>query len=725
MTTLIALKTEAALLSALDAEDALAEMERSTCLASDVISVGRSILALVDSALRALPARLAEAIADEQEESKVGYLLADALHDELGSIGEAAERATTQLPDFGKRFRRGARPRDLLTVSQWADRYRWLSSGTNAPGPWRTSLTPYLRDIMDDLSEHSPVARVVVKKGSGTGGTEGIIYNWIGYVMHHLGNKDMLCVVSTIDMRDRSFNPRLGKMLRETPVLNDILVRSMASRSARGSASILEYSPLARLIKAGANSADSLSSDHIPYVMLDEVDRYPWDVGGEGDPITLIANRTRNFTRAKMLLVSTPTNEHQSRIDLEYEASDGRRLYVPCPHCGHYQALERERFMWRVANQEESGPKVVDSAWFVCEKCGDEIRERDKPDFLELHRWVADRPWVKRCRGYLLPSCYTPIGLGLSWIQLAERLENSSEADSARKAVLNTDWAEVYKADKESVDDHALMARREDYTLDALLVSGRIDAVTAWADVQKDRLEVTIVAWAEDDEAWIVNHIILAGPTIEQEVWDQYDAVLDECRVDFAGVDAGYNTKMAREFCDGKKWCTPTKGMPGFGRPITQDKIAITQRLRRTNKAGRPVEPIGVDQAKRTLFERLSIPSPGPGYLHFPRLSTADREYFEQIAAEELERRRIGGRVEYRWVLRRTRNEALDCLVGNLAIRQLARTLGTRAARRVGRVDAMRGGEAKPPMENTDVGEHGNQSVRRSSSGITLDGWRR
>ena len=48
---------------------------------------------------------------------------------------------------------RGRRPlpprrqtRDLITVSQWADRHRELRSGTNAPGPWHNALTPYLVD---------------------------------------------------------------------------------------------------------------------------------------------------------------------------------------------------------------------------------------------------------------------------------------------------------------------------------------------------------------------------------------------------------------------------------------------------------------------------------------------------------------------------------------------------------------------------------------------------
>jgi len=52
----------------------------------------------------------------------------------------------------------GARPDPLLTISQWADRFRMLSQRASAePGPWRTDRTPYLGEIMDCLAPMSPI----------------------------------------------------------------------------------------------------------------------------------------------------------------------------------------------------------------------------------------------------------------------------------------------------------------------------------------------------------------------------------------------------------------------------------------------------------------------------------------------------------------------------------------------------------------------------------------
>jgi len=41
-------------------------------------------------------------------------------------------------------------PPTSLTVSQWADKFRFLpTESSNEPGLWRTSRTPYLKEIMD------------------------------------------------------------------------------------------------------------------------------------------------------------------------------------------------------------------------------------------------------------------------------------------------------------------------------------------------------------------------------------------------------------------------------------------------------------------------------------------------------------------------------------------------------------------------------------------------
>ena len=53
-------------------------------------------------------------------------------------------------------------PEPHYKVSLWADQYRQLSSKSSAePGEWKTARTPYLREIMDQLSTGEKAQRIV------------------------------------------------------------------------------------------------------------------------------------------------------------------------------------------------------------------------------------------------------------------------------------------------------------------------------------------------------------------------------------------------------------------------------------------------------------------------------------------------------------------------------------------------------------------------------------
>jgi len=667
----------------LRAAQAKADFDRvlaDTCALDDVRADAVAARAVILQTLDALVGRWLAAIDGEHDETRVHYLMSDVAHDVLRELGESVQAATTRLPMLGERIARGAKPRDLLTVSQHADRYRVIRTGTNAPGPWRTGLTPYLRDIMDDLSEHSPVRKVVFIKSSGVGGTEAM-YNWLGYVMHHLQNKDLLVVVPTLELRDRSFNPRLAKMIDESEALANLVTTASRNKANRGD--LLEYGARSRIIKAGANSPDSLRSDHLPYVICDEVDAFPWDVGGEGDPMTLIENRQRTFSRAKTYLVSTPTLEGQSRIDIEYRRTDMRRYYVPCPHCDEFQHLEfggkagQHGLKWRTAPPPEDDPhhlpQVVD-AWYVCKHCGAEISEGHKADMLARGRWVAQRPGVKLAHGYHLNALYAPTGLGLDWRAIAQKWINSQGDTAELKGFVNTYLGEVWREQGDSIEEISLISRLEEYTLDTLTEDGRplYALITAGVDVQKDRLEASIVAWGEGEEAWLLEHVILPGDTAQPDVWAELGDVLTDAGVQFACIDSGYNTSMVYAFVKPRGWCRAIKGLSGTGRPLVEDEKIRRQRLRRQRKTGVRPEPLGVDQGKALLYARLKQMQPGPGYIHFPRQPAFDDEYFAQLAAEKLVTKFRGTRPVQEWVQTRPRNETLDCLNYALAACRLS-----------------------------------------------------
>ena len=236
---------------------------------------GQRLRRMTRTALDRLQAVIAETIEPGMVETQVHARLSDAVFQILTDMANE-----TAGKGHAAAFSKGVRPRRTLTVSQWADAHREIKTGTANPGPWRTDLVPYLREIMDSLSAHDPCQEVVIMKSAQGGGTE-VLLNWVGYVASH-APAEMLMVMPTLELRDRFVKRRLRNLVRETAPVADAL-GGLRSRDAETSMGVIRF-PGGGLILAGANAANSLRSDAVRYVACDEVDGFEWQVGGEGDP---------------------------------------------------------------------------------------------------------------------------------------------------------------------------------------------------------------------------------------------------------------------------------------------------------------------------------------------------------------------------------------------------------------------------------------------------------
>ena len=171
--------------------------------------------------------------------------------------------------DIMRIWRQGMRPDPDLTVSEWADKHRKLSSRASAePGQYRTGRTPYLREIMDALSPSHPAQRISFMKAAQVGATEAG-NNWIGFVIHHAPGP-MLAVLPTVEMAKRTSRGRIDPLIEDSPALKE-RVSPARSRDAGNSMLSKEF-PGGILVLTGANSATGLRSMPARYVFLDEVD---------------------------------------------------------------------------------------------------------------------------------------------------------------------------------------------------------------------------------------------------------------------------------------------------------------------------------------------------------------------------------------------------------------------------------------------------------------------
>lgn len=561
----------------------------------------------------------------------------------------------------------GARPDPLLTISQWADKYRTLSQrASSEPGQWRTDRTPYLRDIMDCLSPSSLIERTVFMKGAQIGGTE-CGNNWIGYVIHQAPGP-MMAVQPTVEMAKRNSKQRIDPLIEESDVLRT-LVHDPRSRDSGNTVLSKEF-PGGVLVMTGANSAVGLRSMAARYLFLDEVDGYPGDVDGEGDPINLAMARTRTFARRKVFLVSTPKITGMSRIEAAFEESDKRYFAVPCPTCREAQVLKFPQLRW---------PKnEPDKAVYVCEHCGQEIQNHQKQWMLPRGQWRATAKGDGKTAGFHLSSLYSPVGW-FTWGDAAKQFEQAQKNSALLQVFVNTVLGDTWTLLGEAPDWKKLYDRREQYKF-GLVPRGGI-FITAGADVQRDRIEVEIVAWGRGKESWSIDYRVFEGDTARPQVWEKLSGLLNETFTTTTGlelpiiqlaVDSGYATNEVYEWARRQgtrvvviKGDSRAPAIIGSASPIEVGPLGVKL------KRGVKVWPVNSGMAKEELYRWLRLERPTdedleqgipfpPGYCHFPRYS---EEYFKQVTAEQLVAKLVKGYRKLEWQKMRERNEALDCRV--------------------------------------------------------------
>lgn len=564
-------------------------------------------------------------------------------------------------------WRRGLKPDPALTVSEWADTHRELPPSSAEPGRWRTSRLPFLREIMDCLTPTSGIERVVVMKSAQVGGTECAL-NFIGYAIHQVPSNIMLVMPST-EMIRRNTPTRIDPLIEHTPALRGLVV-PFRSRDSGNSATRKAFVG-GELLMVGANSPLGLRSLPARFILLDEIDAYPADADGEGDPVALAERAAITYRgRRKILQVSTPTVAGFSRIEKAYDESDQRKWFCPCPHCGEHQTLEWANVSWPEGRR--------DQAHLVCPHCGGVIDEAQRLAMVAAGEWRATSPGTGKAAGFHIGGLLSPFN---AVPELAVEHGQVCHDPPRHKAFRNVKLGELWHDEAATPPDSlGLFERCEDWGED--LPAGVV-LLTAGVDTQDDRLEYEIVGWGRDEESWSIEHKIIWGDPAGPEVWRALDVDLTRtfahvrevmplpiravC-VDSGGHHTASVYRYANERSARRVWAIKGRGGPG---------VPIWPRRPSRNKKRDTVYLVGVDAAKEALYARLKRSEPGAGYCHFPKGRDAD--WFRQLTSETLATRYVKGRPVREW--RKgpgDRNEALDCRVYAAAALQGLIALGAR-----------------------------------------------
>ena len=537
-------------------------------------------------------------------------------------------------------FLNGLRPQEKLTVDEWSDKYRKLSSrGASEPGAFRCSRTPYIIEPLKELSTDSPTQRVVLMFAAQTGKTEAM-NNWIGYCIDYAPGP-MLIIQPSLAMAQRLSKQRLEPMLQDTPRLADKIPPARSRDS--GNSQYAKVFPGGFLAIGGSNSASSLRSMPARYIGLDEISAYVGDVDGEGDPVALAEKRASTFTKRKIFLTSTPTIKGACRIEAEYEESDQRKYFCPCPKCGFYQVLMFEQLRF--------DSKKLDKVEYECISCKERFDETAKTTMLRKGEWRATKPEnAGITAGFWLNGLASPLGW-LSWYEICDEFLKAKENPALMRTWVNTRKAETFSYEFQAkLNAEALMDTRSDYLPGT--IPEPVVCLCLGVDVQggmgsaTSRIEISTWGFAPDpsglaEQMYLIDHNIIYGDPNQGEVWSGLDVLLNaqydhpngaKMRINGCAVDSGgLATQSVYDYCMKRrsKGVIAIKGSSRSGGPIIGkgSRVDINYSGRVRKKSG-IVYLLNTEDIKDRIFSKVK----GTGKIFFHAQTT--EEYFKELTGE-------------------------------------------------------------------------------------------
>lgn len=601
-------------------------------------------------------------------------------------------------------FRKSLKPVLKLTVTAWACRYRILSPvDSNEAGRYKIDRTPYLKEIMDNLSAHSPIQEIIVSKGSQTAFTTAGV-NWIGYTMD-IDPGPMLYVMPNKDLLKKTSQTRIDPMID----LCESLKEKVASKDSKDGNTIFEKHFDDGFLSMGSSETPNTGrSTPFKKIFIDELSKFKKNIGNEGNWYKLLKGRTKTFKNSyKIFAISTPGIYGECPLTHEFEKTDQRYYNVPCPHCDHTQILNWDNVCW---DKLPDGKPDLKSVHYECESCKGEIYERHKTKMLANGFWKPTKESTNpKMIGYHLSSLYSPVG----WYSWADMVQDFYEAQSSKEEMITFVNTALGNAYAERNDDtpkwQSLFARRELYAANHIPSEHCI--VIATSDVQKNRIETGFFALVKRKEShtceiFALSHEIFYGDTSsdpnERYYYDKsgerHETPYYKLRqvlitrrykwagakehdegvpIAVAGIDTGYNTQTVYNFCStfNRGFMLPIFGDPKKKRAINPPTNQEIKKEGNPTKRGLRTWPLGVSALKEYVYQRLSlvikdneVPS---SFIHFG--DSFVEESFRQLTAEDLMTEidpKTGFEKTY-WRKNRKRNEYLDITAYCLGVMEI------------------------------------------------------
>ncbi len=584
-------------------------------------------------------------------------------------------------------------------VADWARQHVWLTKAMGAAheGPYDPDLTPWVHDLYAAFVDPEVEGMVFVAAAQvGKSLTVQII---IAYAIAEDPS-------NILYFMDTDVNAKWASKHRIQPML-DGQASVRAKIAPPRERQVLEIPFVGGVLNlAGSNSVSQLASKSAPRVIRDETSKWPSRLGDEAGALELAGERLKGQWSRKLVDISTPVMDGDPILK-QYERSDKGQIFVPCPHCGHYQTLQWEQMRWPKGDDGHSvSPEAAETAaWYACAGCAGQIEEGHKRWMLRHYKrvaagqeivelegksargvedWTVELAGGKRCRYQMLgePTIRKVFGLHLNrlyspfetWGQMAKQWLDIGDDMSARQTFVNAALAQPWRVRTLKPDEHKVQGHIWAAVRPSTLPAG-YDHLTVGADIQLRCVYYSVWAWREDGASHLVEYGELADITdLEHVAAETYSLASGETTgVGAMFVDTRYRGTEVEDFARGLANVYVCRGSTSKACPKTGP---VAMAYVKTDQRGRKLPPhlwrayVSVHGAsfKEELHSRLETQwdgqgeTPPAGYVSLH--SETEMDYIEQLLAEErIEKTDIRGRVTHEWKQTRHANHYLDCRV--------------------------------------------------------------
>lgn len=573
------------------------------------------------------------------------------------------------------------RPPERLTVSEAAEKYRYVNNPGSYIGPWRNATAPYLKEMQDVFADPGYYGEVVVAPAQ-SGKTDALCINPIVHAVKVAGFDLIIYSPTQTDSRDFSIR-RVDRLNRHSKVVGERLLKSRDSDNKFDK----QYSN-GVLLTLGHPSVSQLSGKPVPWVVLTDYDRMPENVGGDGSPYDLASKRTTTFGSFAMAAAeSSPsrpvtnlrwirTSPHQAPpttgILSLYNRGDRRQWYWKCPsdRCGEHFVGNFKMLRWD--QQQPSFAKMGESCYMECPHCLIAITWDQRDEMQQGGLWLADGQIADKAGQIYGEPMHTGIasfwlnGVAaafITWMRLVVNYLNAHNeyeqtgSEEALKKFYNTDLAEPYypKSEESIRQPEVLKSREEPLTQQAVPKGVRF--LLATIDVQKNMFVVQvqgIMPGAKADVAVIDRFDIRKSKRVDEDGdshWvkphaypEDWDLITEQViqRSYPLDDDTGRRMHVKMTCCDSGGKAGATANAYEYYRRLRQQKLSTRFVLikgastgnaprvrldypdsnRKDRYAGArgdvPVLFFNANMLKDDLDGRLDVVDPGQGLIRFP-----------------------------------------------------------------------------------------------------------